>query len=170
MKKWKWFASSSSRSYIGELSWSSLVTSSWTIPCFHHLEPLLFLVWNRYHCRRHHVNSTSHTQLSPHWQQYEHIKQWLHEQDSSPSTGQSQCIDEKKRVCMQWPGFQKFVVSRRPYRAWVSNLIATTTMQGGKCTPVARRVLGEERKKDSRKRKSFKYFPAGRLLGVQRHC
>jgi hypothetical protein len=54
-------------------------------------------------------------------------------------------------------------------RGW-ADLIATTTMQGGKCRPVARRVLEEERKEDSRRRESFKYFPAGRLLGIQRHC
>jgi hypothetical protein len=48
--------------------------------------------------------------------------------------------------------------------------VGDTQWPAGCCTPVARRVLEEERKEDSRKRESFKYFPAGRLLDIQRHC
>ena len=72
----------------------------------------------------------------------------------------------KKGYCS---GFQKFVVSlgkgdgrAAPQRQQLWR------RKGG--TPVARWVLEEERKEDSRKRKSLKYFPAGQLLGIQRHC
>jgi hypothetical protein len=83
----------------------------------------------------------------------------------------------KKRVIAIAMGSKKSLSNAGPTGRWRAAPIATTTMQvgdtqwpAGCCTPVARRVLEEERKEDSRKRESFKYFPAGRLLGIQRHC
>ena len=72
----------------------------------------------------------------------------------------------KKGYCS---GFQKFVVS--PGKGDGQGCpTATTTVAAEGGTPVARWVLEEETKEDSRKRESLKYFAADQLLGIQRHC